>query len=94
MESFGNVWAEAMALGTVPIVSDISGLAEASKGKALLFEPKNHAQLAEKALCLLKNKKLFEKMSAAAKKFAFREFCPKRASEEIIGLYRKIVAQA
>ncbi len=65
-DSFGIVFAEAMACG-IPVVStNIDTLKEVVDGCGILVEPKNPDQLAKAMLRLLKNEKLRQELSKKA----------------------------
>ena len=65
VEGFGIVIVEAMGLGVPFVASNIPPLLEASHGKGgLFYEVENYNDLAEKIKNLLKNNKIYDKLSS------------------------------
>lgn len=70
-ESFGVAAVEAQSCGTVVIVSDISGLMEATypEKTSIIFKKGNYNDLANKIEYILKNEELRNEMSINARKY-------------------------
>lgn len=75
-ESFGLVALESMAAGTPPITSDVGGLPEVVKDRQTgkICKLGDTDQMTQAALELLTNKDKYDRMSRAARKWAFEKF--------------------
>lgn len=90
MESFGQVWAEAMACGCPVIASKIGSVPELMKDRGLLFNPKNVEELADNIIKIIRNKRPAKKLSKEGRNYVTKRFCVKKAIDSLIKLYRSI----
>ena len=88
-ESFGLVLAEAMSCGTCVIGSSSGGIKDIIKnGKnGLIFEEKNHEDLAEKIINVLKNDKLRSRLAENGRKFAKSNYGWGKISRKFLEVY-------
>lgn len=75
-ESFGVAAVEAQSCGTVVIVSDISGLMEATAPEktSLVFKKGDYKELADKIEFILKNDELRNEMSINARRYVVENY--------------------
>lgn len=90
VESFGNSWAEAMALGVPVIASRTGSVEEIMQGNGVLFENRNVEQLAECIERVLEDKSFAKKLSIKGREFA-QGFGVERAGREVSELYNGLV---
>jgi glycosyltransferase involved in cell wall biosynthesis len=85
---------EAMAVGKTVIATNVGGIAEVVKDNenGLLVEPKNHDQISNAILKILKDKKLAEKLGRNALKTA-KDFNIEILAEREAYTYKKIIKQ-
>ncbi len=88
-----NSLAEAMAVGTPSIASNVGGIPTMIKNNynGLLFEVNSVEHLSEEILRLLQNKELEEKISLNAKKTAYLRNKAELVAEQIIKVYQSII---
>lgn len=91
-ETFGLVWAEAMACGCPVVASDIGGISEHFKEGGYLFNTRSPEDLAEKALRVLKDKNVAEKLSMEGPRYVKDAFGVDRAFEDMSLIYDKILS--
>ncbi len=93
MESFGLTVLEAGAAGVPAICSDVGGFPEVVvNGETGFLLPVGDVEaMAHKALLLLTDRKLYDRISAAAKERAQRLFSADRIVQLYINLYRRVL---
>jgi len=89
-DSFGIVFAEAMACGLPVVSTNILSLQEVVDGGGILVEPRNSDQLAKAMLRLLKDEKLRQELSKKALEQA-KKFSIERRIDTIEELYESII---
>lgn len=91
-EGMGRVVFEAMACGTVPIVSDISGVNEAvSENAGFKFEEKNYQDMAEKMLYLYNNDEVLKEHRFSCRQRAENVFDIRIHAKKVMTFYEKIL---
>jgi glycosyltransferase involved in cell wall biosynthesis len=88
-ETFGQVWAEAMALGISVVASDIGGITEYVKGLGTLFKPGNSYDLACKLRKVL-NERNFNQVRSA-QKFVAKKCNIDTAFNKLEKIYSKLL---
>jgi len=91
MELTGTTWMEAFSCGTPCVVSRLESLRDFAEGNALLFEPKNEKDLAEKILLLLRDKRLWNRLSEKGLNEGKIVFSPETAESRVFAVYKKIL---
>lgn len=88
-ETFGMAVAEAMAIGTPVLVSNIGGLGDTVKHgeTGLKADPYNHKDIAEKLLILIEDENLRKRLGENAKKEAERRWKCDVISRKLLNLY-------
>jgi len=91
-ETFGNVTAEAMASGLVPVVADAGGSKSlVGQGKTgFLAQPKNAEDFYKKVCILLDNLQLRKKMRNAGLKFA-KNLTWDKAFDNLLKIYNRLL---
>lgn len=89
-DSFGIVFAEAMACGLPVVSTNIMALQEVVDGGGILVEPRNSDQLAKAMLRLLKDEKLRQELSKKALEQA-KKFSIERRIDKIEEVYESII---
>ncbi len=91
-EGFPTVLLEAMICGKPVVASKVGGIPYIVKDKetGLLFEPGNAEDLADKAITLLQDKELRDRMGEAAEVRA-REFTWDKITERTVEIYREVL---
>ena len=89
MESFGLVYAEALACGIPVIGTSVGGIPEIiDNGKTgYLTEPNNHVELAKRIEFLLHNKDKIKLMGERGRKTMEKRFGLKNTSDNLIGIF-------
>lgn len=85
-EGFGLPPLEAMACGAPVIASSVLALAETTGGAAILFDPRQPAELAEKLIHLVDNESARKKLAEAGRRRA-AEFSWERTAHETLDVY-------
>ncbi len=95
MESFGLAALEAMACGVVPIGTNVGGVPELITDglDGCLESVGDIGRLAARAVELLTNAELHEKMAAAARKTAGNRFCTDRLIPQYEKYYEEVLAR-
>ncbi len=87
-ESFGIPVIEAMSCGAPVVTSTVSALPEVAGGCALLADPYNVSDIAEKMKALMKDKPLREKMISGGLEHV-KQFSWRRTAIETLNVFRK-----
>jgi glycosyltransferase involved in cell wall biosynthesis len=92
-EAMGRVLVESMAAGRARIGANVDGIPTVIEHgiDGLLFEPENSKDLAEKLTMLMKDKELRQKMGAAGKRRALREFSKQKYFSKLIRFYNEVL---
>lgn len=93
MEAFGLNWAEAMAAGCPVVASRIGSIPEFISQKdqnGLLFEPRNHCELAQKVIMLLEDRHLSGKLGQNGADYAVSHFDIEAAGKKILSIYNNM----
>ena len=64
-----------------------------SGATGLLVEPRNHRQLAEAMIALLRNGAERKRLASRAKKIAFERHLPSKVAEKTLSVYHDIIAK-
>lgn len=91
LDNSPNVVYEAFSSGRPVIASDRGGMSDFVKDgeTGFIFESGNTEELAKKTIKILKNKDLFNKLSANCQKFALANFISKKHYQKIMKIYKK-----
>lgn len=94
-EGQGNVALEARASGTPVVASRSGGLVDTIDGKTngLLFEERDHKELAKKIISMFFDEELRKRLSENGLKYVRENFSWKRTSSRFCELYEDIVCQ-
>jgi glycosyltransferase involved in cell wall biosynthesis len=90
-EGFGLPLLEAMACGTPVLTSNISSLAEITEDAAVLVDPTDTVDIAQKLYAILTDEALRERLITAGYHQA-RKFSWERAAEQTIAVYRQALS--
>ena len=92
-ESFGLVLVEAMSCGTCVIGSSSGGIKDIIKNgeNGLIFQEKNHEELAEKIISVLEDNKLRLRLSKKGKEFARANFGWDKIAKKFFDVYARVL---
>ena len=88
-EPFGNVMIESMACGTPVVASNSTSIPEVTGDAAVLVNPANVDEIAEKMLLVIKNERLQEELREKGLKRA-KCFSWRKTAEETLELYKQV----
>jgi len=90
-EGFGLPVVEAMLSRCPVVTSNVSSLPEAGGDGAALIDPKNHLQLADTMLNILRNDNIRKQMTEKGFEYATTKFNPHSLATEMINLYKSML---
>jgi len=92
MESFGLVYAEALACGVPVIGTGVGGIPEIidNEKTGLLVEPDNPVTLSKKIDFLLNNPKIRKIMGIKGRKIIERKFASKKTTDHLMGIFNSV----
>lgn len=92
-ESFGLVLLEAMSCGACAIGSSSGGIKDIIKGgeNGLIFKEKNHEELAEKIISVLKNERLRLTLAKKGQEFARANYSWDKIAKKFLDVYKKVL---
>lgn len=92
-ESFGLVLLEAMSCGACVIGSSSGGIKDIIKDgeNGLMFKEKNHEELAEKIISVLKDEKLRLRLAKKGQEFARANYCWDKIAKKFLDVYKKVL---
>jgi len=92
-ESFGLVLLEAMSCGTCVIGSSSGGIKDIIKDgeNGLIFQEKNHEQLADKIISVLKDDTLRDKLAKKGQKFARSNYGWDKITKKFLDVYGRVL---
>ena len=95
LESFGNVWAEAMASGTPVVGSLLSAGPEIvpHNTAGLLVDPRNPAQVAEAVTTLMTSQSLRYRLGLAGRRLAQDRYSVEVTGENTMSFYRELALE-
>jgi len=82
---------ESLLCGTPVIASRIGSIPETSAAGHVLFEPRNHEELAEKMIDLFLDPEKAGRLAREGREYALKTFHPQRAAEQFINLYDELI---
>ena len=89
--TFELVRGESLLCGTPVIASRIGSIPETSAAGHVLFEPRNHEELAEKMIDLFLDPEKAGRLAKEGREYALKTFHPQRAAEQFINLYDELI---
>jgi glycosyltransferase involved in cell wall biosynthesis len=95
LESFGNVWAEAMASGTPVVGSLLSAGPEIVPHDiaGLLVDPRNPAQVAEAVTTLMTSQSLRYRLGLAGRRLARDKYSVEVTGENTMSFYKQLTLE-
>tara|TARA_Y100000310_G_scaffold270603_1_gene284573 strand:+ start:9783 stop:11027 length:1245 start_codon:yes stop_codon:yes gene_type:complete len=93
MESFGLVYAEALACGIPVVGTGVGGIPEIidNEKTGLLVEPDNPVTLSKKIDFLLNNPKIRKGMGIKGRKVIERKFASKKITDNLMGIFESVL---
>ncbi len=91
METFGLVWAEAMAARCPVIASEVGSVPELLNSRGMLVKPRDEIELANAIIKVLKDNNLQNKMTQEGINYAKENFDVKKSAEKLISIYKSLL---